>query len=479
MLSRRENNTLTLSALDERAEAMGLRRGMGLADARAMHPGIEVLEAEPDADAALLGGLADWCDRYTPLVAIDGTDSLFLDIGGCAHLFGGEAALLADLERRLSEQGFVVRMGLASSPGAAWAAARFAHGTILKSGEEATFLAPLPLAALRLPTDLRERLEGVGLRRIGNLLRTPRAPLARRFGKGLLLRLDQAVGHLDEAVSPRLPVPALSVERHLGEPIQRMEDVEHLLGLLARTLRGDLERRGEGARRLELMLFRVDGLVTRIAVGAARPLREPTPVLRLFRERLAALGDTIDAGFGYDLVRLSAVMVAPFEGRQEDLVDKDAGGDDGIAHFADRVRARHGPETVARPLLVESHVPERAVALLAAGMPSSRPEPEQNLVATVSRRPIRLLPEPERLEVSSEVPEGPPIQFRWRNVLHKVRRSEGPERIAPEWWRDPDGTETRDYYRVEDGDGRRFWLFRRGFYGGATLPAWFLHGFLA
>lgn len=476
IISHRESNTQRICALDEQAEALHLKRGMGIADARAMHPGIEIVEAEPDADKALLDGLADWCDRYTPLVALDGVDGLFLDISGCAHLFGGERAMLNDIAKRLLGQGFCVKLGAASTPGGAWAAARFSNAAILTPKSEAAFLAPLSLSALRLAPELRERLEGVGLRRVGMLLQAPRAPLARRFGKGLLLRLDQALGAVEEAISPRLPVAPLSVERFLPEPLVRMEDVEHLLGLLANTLKGDLERRGEGARRLELRLFRVDGLVSRIAVGAARPLRDPHLILKLFRERLAVLGDQVDAGYGFDLVRLSAALVAPYDDRQADLVDSTGDEGEGIAHFADRVRARYGPETIVRPVLVESHIPEHAVTAVAV---EDRVEavPIQDERGANPERPIRLLQHPELLQVSAEVPEGPPIHFRWRSALHKVARSEGPERIAPEWWRDRADAETRDYFRIEDTEGRRFWLFRRGFYGTAARPpAWFMHG---
>ena len=376
-----ENNTQRIATLDERAEALALRVGMGIADARAMHPAIEVLEAEPEADRKVLEGLADWCDRYTPLVALDPPDGLYLDITGCAHLFGGEKPMLDDLLMRLFEQGFDVRAGLASTPGAAWAAARFGAASaipgevgtgssagiapkeIIAAGEEETLLAPLPLAALRLDAAVIHSLESVGLRTAGAILSAPRAPLVRRFGRGLLMRLDQAVGRLEEAISPRLPVPPLSVERALAEPIVLSEEIESLVGLLAGTLKTDLERRGEGARRLQLALFRVDAAVCRIEIGTSRPLREPRLIKRLFHERLAVLGSEIDAGFGFELVRLSALAVAPFAIEQTDLSGRANDDGEALALFADRVRARLGREALSVPAAVASHLPERAVRL--------------------------------------------------------------------------------------------------------------------
>jgi protein ImuB len=478
VFSHRENNTQRIAALDEQAEALRLKRGMGLADARAMHPTLEVEEADPEADRRLLESLADWCDRYTPLVALDGADGLFLDITGCAHLFGGEKAMLDDLLARLFHQGFGVRTGLASTPGAAWAAARFSLPPIAP-GDEADRLAPLPLAALRLPIETRSGLESVGLRTAGVIMTSPRAPLARRFGRELLVRLDQALGRIDEAISPRLPVAALSAERHLPEPIMLVDHIEELAFILATTLKTDLERRGEGARVLELALFRVDGDVRRIAVGTSRAMREPRIVRRLFHERLAAAEATIDAGYGFDLVRLSVLQSANLEIGQADLGGRDEEEGEGLAVFADRVRARLGHEAVLQPVLVETHCPERAVVAVPFSDAASERRAATGPYAP-AERPIRLFHYPEPVEVMAEIPEGPPARFRWRRALHHVARAEGPERIAPEWWRESADAATRDYFRVEDVDGRRYWLYRQGFYGEPeALPRWYMHGIFA
>ncbi len=517
VVSRQENNTQRIAALDEEAQRLRLKPGMGIADARAMYPAIEVVAEDPAADRRLLEALADWCDRYTPLVALDGTDGLFLDVTGCAHLFGGEEALLDGMLASFFEQGFRTRAALGPTPGAAWAAARFSlPGKILQQGEERSFLESLPLFVLRLGPETIASLESVGLRTVGSILAAPRAPLARRFGAMLLLRLDQALGEVEEAVSPRLPVPALSVERHLAEPIGLLEDIERLVPMLARSLKRDLERRGEGSRLFELLLFRVDGAVSRISARASLPLREPVLIGRLFHERLAALGAALEPGYGFDLVRLSAFETAALDTLQADLDGKAAVAGEDVALFSDRVRARLGRTAMLTPLLVESHLPERAASFVPAdGEPPAKKAPSaprKNVDFSPSRRaperPLRLLSRPEPIDVPvTEVPEGPPLNFRWRRAMHRVARAEGPERVAPEWWlhgkpevkadeseKDEEEREakrekaereavaaetarmTRDYFRVEDTDGHRFWIYREGLYRKDAAPRWYLQG---
>lgn len=444
-----------------------------------MHPALEIVEADPTADRRLLEGLADWCDRYTPLVALDGDDGLFLDITGCAHLFGGEEAMREDILSRLLHQGFDARGGLASCPGMAWAAARFLRSPLVPSGAERQAFASLPLAALRLEAATCARLESVGLVTVGAILDAPRAPLARRFGAGLLTRLDQALGHVEEAISPCMPVPPLSVERQLAEPISHVEDIEALAHGLAGTLRQDLERRGEGADALQLSLFRVDGAVCRYRIRMSMPLRDPDLIRRLFREKLAVTGEAPDAGYGFELVRLSVLRASAFASPQTDLAGESTGTGDSLAHFVDRVRARLGGDVLVQPVPVESHIPERAIRMVpfaAGGTCPARQEAQP--VSAGPERPIRLFSRPEPLEVvAAEVPEGPPLRFRWRRATYRVARAEGPERLSPEWWRMAGDASERDYFRIEDAEGRRFWLYRQGLYGAARdMPRWFMHG---
>ncbi len=468
LVSTRQGNAQRVAALDEQAGRLGLRRGQGIADVRAMHPSIEIVEEDPAADRRLLEGLADWCDRYTPLVSIDGEDGLFLDITGCAHLFGGEKALMKDVLARLFHQGFEVRAGLASTPGAAWAAARFRSPAVVGPGEEKELLSPLPLSALRLAPEAIAGLESVGLRSAAAVMEAPRAPIARRFGRQVILRIDQALGAADEAISPRLPVPPLSVERRLAEPVSMTEDIERLVLLLSQALKPHLEERGEGAERLELILFRVDGAVSRIGVGSALPLREPVRLARLFHERLAALENALDAGYGFDLARLAVTATGVMAERQHDLSGAVTAEGEDAAFFADRVRARLGEAALAEPGLRQSHVPERAAGAVDA-------PPAASLPTGQAERPLRLLPRPDPVEIVDPAS----LAFRWRRVEHKVGGREGPERIEPEWWRDGEDAAARDYFRVEDEEGRRYWMYREVPAAAGVAPRWFMQGLFA
>jgi protein ImuB len=483
-------NALRVVAADWIGERRGIRLGQSLADARGIVPDLCVVEADEAADQALLEAVADWCDRYTPLVALDPPLGLFLDISGCAHLFAeardernggdGEAALLSDCLGRLSSQGFEAYGAIASTAGAAWALARYGEGGCVPAGSEAEAIAALPVAALRVGAEEEALLDRLGLKRIGQLLGKPRAPLTARFGADLIRRLDQALGIEDEVLSPRRPAPRLSAERRFAEPVVDQDSLLETVRSLARTLHPALERHGIGARLLETSFYRTDGDVTRAAVRTANPVRAPESVGMLFAERFSALGSDFDAGFGFDMVRLSVLQAEPLAAAQIDLAGEGTDAAD-FDSLVDQLGVRLGASRITRFLPVDTHVPERAsqakpLAASAAAAPawtSAEGEAE-----TPPDRPLRLFTHPEAVQVVAEVPEGPPLRFRWRRVVHEVARAEGPERIAPEWWR-PEDTErnTRDYFRVEDAEGRRYWLFREGLYGRETgSPAWYVHG---
>lgn len=479
---------MRIVALDRMAQEAGLRLGLGIAEARAMRPRLDVMQADPAADRALLSGIADWCDRYTPLVGLDGTDGLFLDVTGCTHLHGGEKVLITDLLARLFHLGLEARATIAATPGLAWALARFgaAPAQIVETGAEEETLAPLPLAALRLPPEMRDGLARLGLARVGDIMSLPRAPLARRFGPLPLLRLDQALGREDEPISPRRPVALLSAERRLASPVVAQDDILAITLSLATGLTPGLEARGAGGRSFELQLFRVDGRVFRLDVATSAPLREPARIAGLFGERLAALHDDIDAGFGFEMLQLRVMREEKIKALQSDL--EEAGQEDRpLAGFIDQVTARLGVESLEVTLPRQSHVPERAASFLPAaeaGIAGLRAEQAMarltRAVAAIGTvRPLRLFTRPEPVEATAEVPEGPPMSFRWRRALYRVRRAEGPERIAGEWWIDGEDHPVRDYFRVEDVEGRRFWLFREGVFSGIAMPRWFLHGLFA
>jgi protein ImuB len=471
-------NAMRLVAIDEVARRIGLRKGQGVTDARAMIPDIDVIEADPVADRSLLEAIADWCDRYTPLVALDGADGLFLDITGSAHLFGGERALFDDILGRLFHMGFDVQGAISSAPGLSSAVSRYGEaGIVVPDGAEEA-LARLPVRALRLAEETIELLVKSGLKQIGDLIGQPRAPLARRFGPMLMLRLDQALGFEEEAISPRRPVAALSAERRLAEPILDEDNILLLLGKLGESLKRHLETRGEGGKLFELLLFRVDGKVFAIRAGTAMPARDPARILALFRARLSAIHDDIEVAYGFETVRLNVLQAAPFAELQPDFQGRNR-ADETLADFIDQMSARFGPELLTVPVLFQSHVPERAGQLLPV-VDVTRGDGDPGFYAHMAMRPLRLFAHPEPVETTAEIPDGPPRSFRWRRTLFRVSRAEGPERIAAEWWIDGEAAPARDYFRIEDESGRRYWLYREGLYErGADRPRWFIQGVFA
>jgi protein ImuB len=503
--------TQRLVAVDPKAAALGLEPGMRLADARAMHPRLVCVASDPRAEAETLTSLADTCRSFTPLVALDAPDGLVLDVTGAAHLFGGEAELLADVETRLAARGFHSRGAIASTPEAAFAFARYGKLQILEPGlDEKELLrrsGDLPLAALRLDRASLAQLAEAGLRRISDIVLRPRAPITARFGPALHDRLDGLLGRATNPISPGFTAPLYLVERRFVDGLLRREDIETTVLSLARDLGDMLTRHGEGARRLEVSLFRVDGQLHRLEVGTSRPVCDPVLVARLFRERLdAADTDTeaLDIGYGFDVIRLSALTVERKDPEQTHVIEPTGEADD-LADLVDRLGARLGMRRVTRLAFAASHVPEFAVAAVPAaiaGSASARRNPpprsnkaefeafsssfatesgdaEETLRTALPSRPIRLLQYPEPIEAIASVPDGPPLRFRWRKVLHEVAAIEGPERIASEWWRDHPAP-TRDYFRAEDTEGHRFWLYREGLFGRETArPRWFMHGFFA
>jgi protein ImuB len=475
-------SALRLTGLNAEAARLGLKSGMALADARAMYPKLGCADADADADQRLLSAVADWCDRYTPLVGIDPPDGIVLDITGCAHLFGGEATLCRDLVFRLKAQGLDAQAVIADTVGCAWGVAHYGACEQVPPGGARRAIAPLPLAALRLAPEIVDALASVGLKRVADVLDRPRAPLAARFGQELLRRIDQALGDEDEPITPLLPVPPYVVERRFAEPIALESDVLGTIEHLAVELHRLLERRGEGARLLQAALFRVDGKVYRIGAGTSAPVRDIARLRRLFAEKLAVVGEACDPGFGFDVIRLSALVAERCDPEQTGLATPDHAAE--FAHLIDRLGARFGLRRVVRLTPQDVHIPEFAMATVPAHAVKTTADLDVQVVeqdSLGSVRPIRLFARPEPIEAIAEVPDGPPVRFKWRRVTHDVAHVEGPERIAMEWWRDDQGrTLTRDYFRIESRDGVRLWVYREGLYESETTePRWFLHGLFA
>ena len=466
-----------IAALNEAAYAEGLAVHDLLADARAKVTTLQVRPADPAADDAALRRLALWATRYTPTVSPwgeqNGADGFFLDVAGAAHLFGGEETLLADLISRLDRFGLPARLAIADTAGAAWALARFHPDdvAILPSGQEAEALAPLPVAALRVSPDTSATLRRLGFKRIGSLIDKPRAPFAARFESELLTRLDQALGHAAEPLALVAPPPVYHSLRYLMEPIFSQEAIIAVATRLMKDLVHALVRHGVGARALRLALYRVDGEVTTIDVSLTMPTRDPAHVTRLFDLKLERITEAVEFGFGFEALGLAATIVDPMEPTQTDLAPAaDGHNAEDCAALVDRLQQRLGPRSVRRLAPVASHLPERAEMAVAGAVPAW-PAPQ-------AARPLFLLPHAEPADVLALVPEGPPQRFRWRGVMHDVAHAQGPERIASEWWRS--SQPTRDYYLVEDGGGRRFWLYREGLYERETnAPRWFVQGLFA
>jgi protein ImuB len=463
----KEGSRRLVAAVDATAHGVGLRPGLTITHAKALVPGLHVVEANPEEDAAALTELARWCIGYSPLVAPNPPDGVWIDVAGVTHLFGGEEKLIDDLTGRLARQGVAAMAAVADAPGCAWAVARYGKEKTVAPGRCVDAVASLPVQALRLPQATVDALHRLGVERIGQLAALARAPMVRRFGTDAALRLDQALGHAFEPIDPLVPREIPTQRAAFAEPIGRLEDIRSIVGHLAQDLCRDLEKRGEGVRRLDLILQRVDHKSFGLRVGTARASRDPKHLAGLFEERL----QTVDPGFGIEAVVLVASRVEPLREEQQShpLAARRAPAAD-MSRLVDRLGARLGPQRVYRLEPVQSAVPERSVRRVAALAPATRQTWPENLP-----RPTRLLDPPERVEATALLPDHPPAFFVWRHVRHRVAKADGPERITGEWWTGEDEKHSlRDYYRVENDKGARFWLFRDG-------PAdrggrWWLHG---
>ncbi len=567
-LLEKHGNIRRIAALDEPAIRAGLYLHQPLADALAVYPKLICADAEPEAVQEALTALAAWAQRYSPATAPAPPGGLWLDITGCAHLWGSEAGLAEDLIARLEARGVPARAAVAPTFGAAYALAHHAeryfiahsaetiiesvptpHPVLLPQGEKgrrtnwcdlpplpsreragvrgsyndnlAPLLAPLPMERLRISSETAAVLRKLGLFTIGDVQKLPRTGLSRRF-PDLLPQLDKAMGHAAEAIE-FLRSPAPWIERlRFAEPISAPEDLERVTIKLLDMLCARLQAERQGGMRFEVSFFRCDGGVQTEAVSTALPVRDATRVFRLFREKLGL----IDPGFGVDVATLAASHVEPLEARQANILRKVQSNAclEELAVLIDALENRLGEGRVYRLAARESYIPERAVkresvipetprALsgivknrqpsrpspcpsphgrgnsVAAGSPYSLSHGErvgvrgERIWQTMAERPIRLFARPQPIDVTAALPDAPPMLFRWRKVLHRVARADGPERIAPEWWRGGgeggEDDQVRDYYRVESVHGMRFWVFREGLYGGERLPRWYLHGVFA
>ncbi|MEP6983217.1 MAG: DUF6504 family protein [Sphingomicrobium sp.] len=512
---------LLIHAVTKAAAERGARPGTRLTDARALDPALIAVPADPEGDAALVQRLAGWAGRWSPLVEVDG-DGLRLDVSGVAHLFGGERELTRDVRKRFGALGLTTQTAIAPTAAAAWALARFNPSPPEGEGDSAKLsgvrglgadrpgrtpspyplpqgerdlleqLAPLHVSALRLDPDTVRTLERLGLKTIGALLNVPRLALARRFrgAEDVVDALDRMLGRKPEPLTAAPVDPPPRAALRLEEPATHPEAASQALERLVPMLVGELEQRRLGARRLSLTGYRVDGSVGVASVATAIPSREPKHLLRLLADKTAALNPE----FGFDAFALIADWTENLGAAQDSLVEEPSGERE-LARLVDRLTVKLGPRAVRRPQRHESHLPERASGWV--GAISSSPQ-FRGEVARVARRrgpstsfagppplqmqgrvhPQRLLDRAEAIHVIYATPEGVPRRFMWRHAVHDIARVEGPERIAPEWWRQPSSARLRDYYRVEDAEGRRYWIYREGLIGDGRggVPNWFIHG---
>jgi len=457
-----------IHAVTAAAADRGARPGARLTDARALDPALIALPADPAEDAALLRRLAKWATRWSPLVEMDGADALRLDVSGVAHLFGGERGLAEDVRSRMAALGLTARIAIAPTAAAAWALAHYAP-CICREGEVGAKLAPLPVAALRLPDEAVRTLERLGLKTIETLAGIERRSLARRFrnADNPVDALDRALGRKAEPLTAEPMEAPPQVALRLEEPATHPEAPHQALERLIPRLVRQLQQRHLGVRQLSLTGYRVDGSVAVASVATAIASREPRHLTRLLADKAAAMNPE----FGFDAFALTAGWAEELGAAQDSLVDE-PGGARQLARLVDRLTVKLGPRRVRQPQAQESHLPERASGWISALDKAKPIEPPDAL------RPQRLLDRPEAIDVIYATPEGMPRRFVWRRAVHDIARAEGPERIAPEWWRQPSSARLRDYYRVEDTYGRRYWIYREGLVGDGRggPPNWFIHG---
>lgn len=461
---------MVITAANAMAEHKGIHAGMVLADARAIIPDLEVLDDKPDLIKRLLRRLAEWCIRFTPVVAVDPPDGLILDASGCAHLWGGEEAYLKEIQRKLNTRGYDVRIAIADTPGIAWGVARYGkEPLVVGSGHShVEALLPLPPEALRLEPETVGRLHKLGLRQVRQFIRMPRTSLRRRFGSHFIMRLDMALGQELEVIEPVQPLQPYQERLPCMEPIVTAKGIEIALQQLLETLCLRLRQEQAGLRSAVFKGYRVDGKVERIEIGTNSPSHHVNHLFKLFGLKLS----TIEPAMGIELFILEAPKVEKYLPQQEKMWEGSGGLDDiRLSELVDRLAGKIGLQSIHRYMPDEHYWPER----------SFKPASTLQEISTKGwrldkLRPLHLLRLPERIEVTAPIPDYPPMLFRYKGKVHKIIRADGPERIEQEWWLQKG--QHRDYYRVEDDEGKRYWIFRLGHYDDKMFR-WFVHGFFA
>lgn len=470
VLASPDHGRMVITAANPVAQMEGADTGMVVADARAIIPSLEVLNDKPELTATLLKGIAEWCIRYTPLVAIDMPAGIILDVTGCAHLWGGEKEYLTQIVKRLKHFGYHTCAAMADTIGAAWSISRFGqHSPIIERDKQRAALLSLPAAALRIEAATIQRLEKLGLRQIGDFINMPRAALRRRFGSSFLQRLDQALGLEDEVLHPIQLVAPYQERLPCLEPIVTSAGIEIALQRLLDSLCQRLCHEGKGLRSALLKCYRADGKIEKIEIGTNRPSGSSKHLFKLFEIKIG----TIEPASGIELFTLEAPNIEDLSPVQEKLWENNTILNNiGLAELLDRLEGKIGTGNIHRYVAEEHYWPERSFKSAVSI------DEKTNTEWKIARpRPLQLLAKPQSIEVTAPIPDYPPMLFRYEGKLHKIMKADGPERIEQEWWLQEG--QHRDYYYVEDEDGSRYWLFRLGHYDAAKSYKWFIHGFFA
>ena len=462
-------NRIVITAANSLARSQGIRTNMLLADAKALYPSLHVMDDKPTLTTQLADRIAEWCIRFTPSAAADHPAAVLLDASGCAHLWGSEEAYLKDITTRLSQRGYTVRAAMADTIGSAWAVARYGNQAIVEKGAQVAALLPLPVTALRLNEATITVLQKLGLRQIKDIINIPPTSLRRRFGTELLQRIRQAIGEEEEAIIPVYSIEPYQERLPCIEPIKTKDGIEIALQYLLTNLCSRLRKEGKGLRKAFFRAYRLDGGTSGIEITTNHPSQNIEHLFHLFSIKIS----TMEPKEGIELFLLEATRTEDVVIKQEGLWQTHGGLLDAkVLDLMDRFAARLGQEAIQRFLPTEHYWPERSFKT--ALSLNEKPTTEWRLDRP---RPLHLLSPPELIEVTAPIPDYPPMSFRYKTQLHKVVKADGPERIEQEWWIQEG--EHRDYYAVEDEEGKRYWLFRSGHYNETTSPNWFLHGFFA
>jgi len=461
---------MMITAANRKAETKGIFTGNVLADSRAIYPPLEAKEDDSDFFTDLLLRFAKWCIRFSPWVAIHPPDGIVIDASGCTHLWGNEEKYVQDISTRLLHAGYHVKVAMASSIGCAWAMAHFAQTTtIIAAGKEQEALNPLPIQALRLPTELCDRLCKLGIVKIKNVLALPGTALQRRFGQELLLRLQQALGYVEEHVDFVFIIPPYQERLPCLDPIVTLAGIEIALKKLLDALCQRLQKEEKGIRNACLICHRIDGNIQQIDIGLTHPSRDEAHIFKLFTIKLSS----IEPKLGIELFILESTRVEHFANTIQKIWSKKGDLlDDALLKLIDQIGNKIGSENIYRTVPDEFFIPEKSFK-----QATVLHEEMQTTWDATKMRPVKILSPPQKILVTAPIPDYPPILFRYKGKVHKIVKADGPERIEPAWWLQ--GGLHRDYYYVEDDEGHRYWLFRYGHYKSGTSDRWFLHGFCA